>query len=228
MQDPLPTPERMLLPTRENLILAAIDLFGRNGFDGTSTRAIAARAGANIAGIAYHFGSKAGLRLACADYIAELAGQRLVPLLPDAEISALTPEQAEARLGAVLDLLVGFIVADPRGERFARFMIREQMDLSPAFERVFTAFIAPMHRRACRLWAAATGQDADSEMTALRVFSFVGQIVYFRVGRQVVLRRLGWETIGMEEAVRIAAVARRNLVAAIAAERRDRPDGARS
>ncbi|MCA1951750.1 MAG: CerR family C-terminal domain-containing protein [Hyphomicrobiales bacterium] len=218
----------MLLPTRENLILAAIDLFGRNGFDGTSTRAIAARAGANIAGIAYHFGSKAGLRLACADYIAELAGQRLVPLLPDAEISALTPEQAETRLGAVLDLLVGFIVADPRGERFARFMIREQMDLSPAFERVFTAFIAPMHRRACRLWAAATGQDADSEMTALRVFSFVGQIVYFRVGRQVVLRRLGWETIGMEEAVRIAAVARRNLVAAIAAERRDRPDGARS
>ena len=53
------------------LIRAALKLFGRQGFDGTSTREIAAEANANIGSIAYHFGGKEGLRAASADYIVE-------------------------------------------------------------------------------------------------------------------------------------------------------------
>ncbi|MBN9445309.1 MAG: TetR family transcriptional regulator, partial [Bosea sp.] len=47
--------------TRQALIRAGLDLFGRNGFDATSTREIAQAAGVNSAGIAYHFGGKDGL-----------------------------------------------------------------------------------------------------------------------------------------------------------------------
>ena len=52
--------------TRDALVRAALKLFGRQGFDGTSTREIAAEAKANIGSIAYHFGGKEGLRAACA------------------------------------------------------------------------------------------------------------------------------------------------------------------
>ncbi len=57
--------------TRTALIAAGLELFGEKGFEATSTRDIATAAGANLASIAYHFGSKEGLRLACAQAIAE-------------------------------------------------------------------------------------------------------------------------------------------------------------
>ena len=49
--------------TRLALVMAALKLFGRQGFDGTSTREIATAANANIGSIAYHFGGKDGLPL---------------------------------------------------------------------------------------------------------------------------------------------------------------------
>lgn len=53
--------------TRERLIDAARSLFGERGFAATSTRAIAARAGCNLALISHHFGSKEGLLRAILD-----------------------------------------------------------------------------------------------------------------------------------------------------------------
>jgi AcrR family transcriptional regulator len=50
---------------------AAIDQFGRRGF-GTGLRAIADAAGVSAALVIHHFGSKAGLRRACDDYVLEL------------------------------------------------------------------------------------------------------------------------------------------------------------
>lgn len=47
--------------TAQHLIDAAIDLFSQRGYDGTSVRAITARAGANLGAITYHFGSKQAL-----------------------------------------------------------------------------------------------------------------------------------------------------------------------
>lgn len=44
--------------TRERLLDAAESLFGERGFKGTSLRAITDRAGANVASVSYHFGSK--------------------------------------------------------------------------------------------------------------------------------------------------------------------------
>lgn len=47
---------------KERLLEAAIELFGRDGFDGTSVRAVADRAGVSFALIRVAFGSKEGLR----------------------------------------------------------------------------------------------------------------------------------------------------------------------
>jgi len=43
------------------LVSAARELFSKHGFDGTSVRAITARAGTNLGAITYHFGSKQAL-----------------------------------------------------------------------------------------------------------------------------------------------------------------------
>lgn len=48
----------MISPKEEHILLNAENLFAAKGFDGTSTREIAAKAKVNISMIAYYFGSK--------------------------------------------------------------------------------------------------------------------------------------------------------------------------
>ena len=51
--------------SRERLLLAAMRLFGEQGFAKTSTREIAQAAGTNLGAISYHFGDKGNLYQAC-------------------------------------------------------------------------------------------------------------------------------------------------------------------
>jgi AcrR family transcriptional regulator len=59
------------LTARARVRDAAVFLFGRDGFDATSVRAVATRAGVSPALVIHHFQSKEGLRRACDDYVAE-------------------------------------------------------------------------------------------------------------------------------------------------------------
>lgn len=53
----------------QRILTAAIDLFGRQGFDGTSVRQVASAAEVSAALVIHHFGSKEGLRGACDDSV---------------------------------------------------------------------------------------------------------------------------------------------------------------
>lgn len=56
-------------PSGRAILLAGIDLFGRQGFGATSVRQIAGAAGVTPPLIAYHFGSKEGLFQRCIDVV---------------------------------------------------------------------------------------------------------------------------------------------------------------
>jgi TetR/AcrR family transcriptional regulator, regulator of cefoperazone and chloramphenicol sensitivity len=205
------------------LVQSALVLFGARSFDATSTRAIAASAGVNIASIAYHFGGKEGLRTASAEYVVRTLGAVLAPIVGDphsAPPAALTQLNAEARLLQAIDAMIGFVVADAKAQAIARFVLREQMEQSPAFEILYATLFTPMHKRVCHIWAEATGASATSEDTRIATLSVLGQVIYFRIFRNVVMRRLDWADIGAAEAVEIGKVVKRNVAAAIEAARR--------
>jgi len=203
-------------PTRISLIQAALRQFGQQGFAAASTRSIAAEAGTNISSIAYHFGGKEGLRLACADFVASRVGQvaRVLPGDP----ACLTRAAARGVLRRLLRRLVLFLTA-PAAESVVAFLLRElaQPD-SPVPERLYHTLIESRHRLLCRIWSAATGVPAESEDVKLAVFTIVGQAAYFRLAAPVVQRRMGWS--GYPPAA-IRAIARRltaNLDAILEAE----------
>ena len=57
------------MPSAADRILdAALDLFGAQGFSGTSIKAVAQQAGVSPALVIHHFGSKDALRAACDDH----------------------------------------------------------------------------------------------------------------------------------------------------------------
>jgi TetR/AcrR family transcriptional regulator, regulator of cefoperazone and chloramphenicol sensitivity len=200
--------------TRAALVAAALQLTGDKGFGATSTREIAAAAGVNVAMIAYHFGGKDGLRLACADFV----GERMREIFGAVgEAGAATRAQARAMLKDLARALIRGVVADEAARPLARFLLREMSDASPAFSRLFETALQPLHARACRLWARATGGEPESVEARLSVFAMLAQIVYFRIARAPVLMRMGWSEIGPGEAAAIETVVLAHLQAALEA-----------
>lgn len=212
--------------TREALIHAALDLFGRKGFDATSTREIAARARANIGSIAYHFGSKEGLRDACARHVVDTIRRVAGPALAD-ETPLPQAGDAEAMITTVAERMMGFIVARPEAGAFVQFILREITQPTTALDILYSGVFEPLHRRMCALWEQATGEPAESERTRITIFTLIGQVVYFRIARDAVLRRMGWDSIGPEEAKAISGVAIENIEAALRARKGALKEGGR-
>ncbi len=206
--------------TRAALIRAGIELFGRRGFDGASTREIARTAGVNIAGIAYHFGGKAGLHRACGETIAAIVSASVGPLTLSPEVIATLDAEAAADLFVAAVVGIGrFMLGRPEAETVARFMVREQMDPSDTFAVLYERLIRPRHEAMCRLFARATGEDAAREDVIVAVSAMFGQIMFFRVGRATALARLGWAAIDDDRLEVILGVVTASIRATLAARR---------
>lgn len=206
--------------TRDALIRAGLELFGRHGFEASSIRDIARAAGVNSAGIAYHFGGKDGLRRACAEAIVatmkqQVLGSGPVPPLPH----DLDQDAALEIILAVVSRVTAFAARAPESEAIARFVVREMMEPTPAFELLYEGMVGPVHGRLCVLWAAATGMEAEAPETRLSVFAMIGQVLYFRLARPAVMRRMGWQAIGAAESEAIAGIIRAAVAASVLAAR---------
>ena len=225
-EKPAPSRGARLSPadqTRAALVRAALKLFGRQGFEGTSTREIAALAKANIGSIAYHFGGKEGLRAACANYIVETIGGVAGAAMAETAGGSHDAEAARAQLETVLEAMVAFIVARPEAGEFVQFVLRELSQPSEALDIIYEGVFEPVHQRLCKIWAEASGEDAESERTRITIFTLIGQVVYFRIARAAVMRRLGWDHLGPAEAATIISVVKSNIEAILAARKGDKP-----
>lgn len=212
--------------TRRALIESGLRLFGTKGFSATSTRELASEAKANVASIAYHFGSKEGLRKAIAEMIATTV-RGVLDAAFDAAARSL-PDDPERRAEVARERVVGaiervatFLLASPLGEMFPRFVLREMAEQSIAFDILYAGVFEPLHKRLCGLFAAATSGNPDSEETKLSVFALIAPLLYFRIGAPAVQRRMGWAGYGPVEARKIAGVVER-LVAARLDQKDDR------
>jgi AcrR family transcriptional regulator len=202
--------------TRQKLLTAAIDVFGRNGFDGTTTRALAQAAGVNQQAIPYYFGGKEGLYIAAAEHIGALITahvgalrERIRGRLVEAQRSGtpLSPAEARALLTDLTQTMIGVFVSK-ESEAWARFLIREQMQPTEAFHRVYGVVMKPTLMVARTLVGIVLGEPPDSEHIRLRTFSLLGSLMVFRVAHAAVLAELAWTEIGPEQAEAVRAMAR--------------------
>ncbi|MFV0491705.1 MAG: CerR family C-terminal domain-containing protein [Pseudorhodobacter sp.] len=176
--------------TRADLLAAGLRLFGQFGFAGTSTRMLAAEAGTNVASIAYHFGGKEALRMACGEEV--LRRISAVAGLPE-ELPDLPPDMARQRLEMMLRALTAFLTRAPQAADTVGFLLRELADRGPTIPLIHDRFFRHKHRELCLLVAMATGRNPDADQTKLLVFSMLGQAVYFRIGQRIVCRMMEWE-----------------------------------
>ena len=171
--------------TREALLDAAEELFAERGFAGVSNREIVARAGANVAAIGYHFGSKRGL------YVETV---RRSCLRPEALAAWETLQEPPADAGAAAALLAAFlrqfaerILADEELACGTLLMLREAIRPSEALGDVVEGFTRPHEE----LLAGAVGRvapDLSPEERRLAARSVLAQVLFHRLYRPFLVR----------------------------------------
>ncbi|MFS2224666.1 transcriptional regulator CecR [Pantoea sp. B65] len=179
---------------KKQLIAAALAQFGEYGLHAT-TRDIAKMAGQNIAAITYYFGSKEDLYIACAQSIADFIGDNFRPHTQAAEQLLAQPSADKAAIRQlILRACKNMIMLLTRDEtlNLSKFISREQLSPSRAYQLIHDQVIAPLHCTLTRLIAACTGRDASDTQTILHTHALLGQILAFRFGRETILLRTGW------------------------------------
>lgn len=193
---------------KSQLIRAAIAQFGEYGLHAT-TRDIAGLAGQNIAAIPYYFGSKEDLYLACAQWIADFIGANFRPLADNGEqlLSQPEPDKAAIReliLAASKNMIL--LLTQDETVNLSKFISREQLSPSPAYQLIHDQVISPLHGHLTRLIAAYTGRDPADTQTILHTHALLGQILAFRLGQETILLRTGWARFDEDKAEQIFQV----------------------
>ncbi|MGY2735940.1 CerR family C-terminal domain-containing protein [Sphingomonas sp. UYP23] len=174
---------------QQKLLEIAIAEFASKGLEGASTRSIAAKAGTAMSSITYHFGGKEGLYLAAADYIASQIGSDIAPAVPiDGVPAGTTPDQARALLH---DMVRRFIdtMTGRRSAMFSLFIMREQMEPTEAFERIYGGLMGGMLSALVELICIATGRR-DATVAQVAAITLMGQVIVLRASRATVLKLL--------------------------------------
>lgn len=180
--------------TAESLLLVGMRLFGELGFKATTTRMIAEEANSNIGSIAYYFGNKRNLYRAILAHIAERMQEefRLDEIeRQDRHRTFASDEEAIDALRAIVRLLVRTFAAGGEASRWMLLVMREQADPSDAYDLLYDGVFDRVYNilgvRIAYLKKAAV-DDID---VTIESHTLIGQIVFFLVGKNPILRRLG-------------------------------------
>ena len=200
---------------RSRLIRMAIEAFGLHGFEGVSTRTIAAMAGVRAPALQYYFGGKQGLYLACADFIATTIGSRLVTVMSRARQTLASEESSKndlvRQLHDLLSAILDMLLESDMTEAWTLFVMREQAHPTAAFETIFELTQGPVIRLCSALVAKLSGLSEDDPKVNVTALSLYGQITFFRSGRESLLRVLETREISAACVAEIKSVLFRQL-----------------
>jgi len=151
------------------LLRGAVGLFAAQGYGATSVRQICERAGANVAGVSYHFGSKRALYDAAIDFARSESNARNRWVEMDTERDFWSGAEPEVRLRRFVAMMIDHALDDAgNASDLSRIMIHEMLDPTPAFDRQIEVSIARVFAALREICLALAGEDVD-EATITRL-----------------------------------------------------------
>ena len=199
---------------RRRLIEAGLQLFGAYGFDGTSSRMLAAAAKVNLAAIPYYFGGKEGLYRAAAHHVVEFNLKELSPVLTaidQALTGTVSREAARELLHALLDRFSTVVIGPGLADVAATFVMREQLHPGAAFEILYEGMMRGIISATARLLAILLKRRSDDRRLLIKTHAILGEVLIFRCGRAASLRMLGWKEFGEDHLHLIQSCLRENV-----------------
>lgn len=195
--------------SRERLLEAAVDVFGKHGFEAATTRMIANEAGVNIAAIPYYFNGKEGLYQAAVTHIVEKieakGGTTLQKMAELASKKRLSRKAAMEAMETLLGAVVNFMVGSPEAPRVARMILREQLDPSSAYDIIYSRVMSRIINSIATFLTVIVG-DIPIRTAQLRAMAIMGQVMAFRVARETMVRMVGIEGYSQDETEEIRGI----------------------
>lgn len=172
--------------TKEKLLQTATELFAKHGIDGVSTRDLVKASGVNLCSINYYFGTKQNLYDAILENVIEkitsFATSKQFPL----QKQGLNPiDEFKAFVLNMLEILCSDEISSIQAE----LLIKEIINPTNIYNKLYTQVIEPMHKRLTNLVMQITGFSEKEAI--IQTHSIMGQVVMFRIHKEALLRRLG-------------------------------------
>ena len=189
--------------TKLALIQAAGELFALKGLKGTSTRAIAGKAGSNIGCIHYYFGGKENLYWAAVEYLfhRRITEQNVALKVSDKptaqEVSDVLAELVCRRLRAACGPDVPAWHNKLLWRTITDGLVIGRSEL---IDRVFR----PDYDWFCKIVKPARPAISQRQMRLL-FFQFIGQLIFYSRHQSKVFRELGVDSYGAEDLSEIGA-----------------------
>lgn len=188
--------------TKQRLIEAGLEIFSRYNFEGASTRMIAEKAGVNLAAISYHFGGKDGLYLATVQYLVKNIQKRvglLFSLAAKPTEKVLSKSEAFEMICFMINKIGHVMLCSPEAKFWQGIILREQQEPTPAFEILFKEFFTPVKIFLCKLVGDALGLAPHHPKVMITSATLFGQLAFFRIARELIVRSLNWEGYSKKE-----------------------------
>ncbi|WP_428561626.1 MAG: CerR family C-terminal domain-containing protein [Solidesulfovibrio sp. DCME] len=206
--------------TKRRLVEAGLLLFGLHGLEATTTRALAQKAGVNLAAIPYHFGGKEGLYRAVLEHIVRIKLKEIAPCLERLRAVCDTPatgrEELLQSLREVVRILVLALLDSPESRSCAQIILQEQIAPTAGFGIVHDQFLVQIHTALGDLLGRLLDLPAGSLELYLHTMSFMGQMFIFRVGMPSLLALVGSDRLSEAQVMAIVAVCVRQAEALVA------------
>jgi AcrR family transcriptional regulator len=169
--------------TRRRIVAAAGEVFAARGLRGATVRAISARAGVNIAAIAYHFGGKERLYEAV---LHESYEESLLEHPPQFGVSDFAP--AEERLRAFVRSLLLRVFGEGRPAWFGTLMSREMVEPTGALDGLVERGVRPLFELLASIIVDIAGRPFPKPVLHRCVASVLGQCLFYKHAQPVVRR----------------------------------------
>ena len=181
---------------KERILMAASEVFAEQGFAHGTTREIAKRAGANIAAISYHFGSKEQLYLFVLNYWKRKAFEK-IPIDRMRDESIPPEERLRLFVRSMLETTLDEETALWFSKMIARELVLEPTSAVSSFldddVKVVSQCLLGILQELC-------GEDANPEAVNFCAAGVVGQCTFLTANRAVLqtifrVRQLNWDNI---------------------------------
>lgn len=158
--------------TRKQLLKTALELFGEYGFEGTSTRQIAMKAGCNLGLISFHFGSKQKLyddvRACIIDELAE-GSKHMTSKLKEIDVSRMHGPELRSTVYEFVNQLLGILIKHA-GDKAYFMMLRRCMQAGDAGSKeILDEIFIPPFRETVRILNLKNGEKS-SRLNELKAF----------------------------------------------------------
>jgi TetR/AcrR family transcriptional regulator, regulator of cefoperazone and chloramphenicol sensitivity len=208
--------------TRARIVITALKLFGERGFEGASTRDIAASAGVNAPALQYYFDNKEGVYLACVEHIVSRVWEYMSEVVSRAERLLEQGADDAALIEAYCEIqaqLAELMFVSQDASDWRLFMARQQAGMGPiaGFQMVYERVSRRISQVTSAIVGRLLGRSPRDDETLIRTMALSGQLMVFQVARRTALTALNWDSINAERLALIKRVVREQTTALLRA-----------